>query len=252
MTLKMALIICPLLFLAGFVDAIGGGGGIISLPAFILAGLPAHNAVATNKLAASAGSILSNVRYIKAGYVSFRLAIPTVVAAIAGSMAGAKLSLLVDEKVFMIILLCVLPVVAFLVLNKKIFGAAKETGLVLDKRTYIVAVLAAFFIGAYDGFYGPGTGTFIIIAFTVFAKMGLKNANGQSKVINLVTNLTSLAVFIANGQVVYLAGLAGAVANIGGNYLGSSLAMKNGSKIIKPVIIVVLVLLAVKIVTDYI
>lgn len=251
LTVTSFLIICPLLFLAGFVDAIGGGGGIISLPAFILAGLPPHNAVATNKLSASCGATIATAKYIKAGYVNFKLAIPTVLAAIAGSAAGAKLSLLVDEKVFMIILFCVLPLVAFLVLNRRTFGSDDEERLNLTARTFIVAIISAVIIGAYDGFYGPGTGTFLIIAFTAFAKMGIKSANGQAKVINLTTGLTSMVVFIMNGQVLYVYGIAGAVFNIAGSYLGANLALKNGRKIIRPVIIVVLILLVVKIIIDW-
>ena len=241
------LIVCPLVFLAGLVDAIGGGGGIISLPAYMLAGLPAHSAVATNKLSSCCGTALTTGRFIKNRLVNFRLALPTVIAAVAGSSAGARLSLLVDEQVFKIILAVLLPVIAFTVLNKKNFPD-EEKEIVLNRRTYITAVLSALIIGMYDGFYGPGTGTFLIIAFTVFAKMNVMNANAQAKVINLTTNITSLAVFLANGQVLVPLGLAAAACNMAGGYIGSGMVMKNSSKIVRPVIIIVLVLLLLKII----
>ena len=110
-------------------------------------------------------------------------------------------------------------------------------------------MISAFLIGVYDGLYGPGTGSFLIIAFTVFAKMGLTAANAQTKVINLTTNITSLVVFLMSGQVVILLGIAAAVCNMAGNYIGAGLAMEKGSKIVRPVILVVLALLLIKILT---
>lgn len=128
------IIVCPLVFLAGFVDAIGGGGGIISLPAYMIAGLPAHTAVATNKLSSCCGTALTTGRFIKNRLVNFRLAVPTVIAAVIGSSAGAKLSLLVDEQVFLVIFAVLLPVIAAAVLNKKNFPD-EEKELVLNGRT---------------------------------------------------------------------------------------------------------------------
>ena len=112
-------------------------------------------------------------------------------------------------------------------------------------------ILSALFIGAYDGFYGPGTGTFLIIAFTVFARMSVSSANAQAKVINLTSNITSLAVFLLNGQVVFLLGLAGACCNMAGNYLGSGLTLSRGTRIVRPVILAVLLLLFLKIIIGF-
>ena len=113
------LIVCPLVGLAGFVDAIGGGGGLISLPAYMLAGVPAHNAIATNKLSSTCGTALATGRFIKNGLVNFILAIPAVISAIIGSFIGANLSMRISERVLSIVLLVILPIVAFVVLNKK-------------------------------------------------------------------------------------------------------------------------------------
>ena len=246
-TLTTYLIICPLLLLAGFVDAIGGGGGLISLPAYLLAGLPVHQAIATNKLSSACGTTLATLRFIKHGLVNLNFAVPSVISAVIGSSIGARLSLLTEEGLMEHLLFFVLPIAAFIVLNKNLFKDKEDGTLILTKRTYLVAILAALIIGMYDGFYGPGTGTFLIIAFTVWGKMNVSTANAQAKVINLTTNLTSLAIFLLNEQVLFSLGIAGALCNMIGGYLGSGLVMQKGSKIVKPVILLVLFLLFLKI-----
>ena len=251
LTPEMFLIICPMLFLAGFVDSIGGGGGLISLPAYLLAGLPPHTAIATNKLSSSCGSSLTTIRFLRRGLVNLRLAIPSVITACLGSFLGAKLSLLVSEDLLKYILFAVLPVAAFFVLNRRLFQDRRQEKAEADHRTMIVCILSALVIGAYDGFYGPGTGTFLIIAFTVFARMSVSAANAQAKVINLTSNLASLAVYLLHGQVLIPLGLAGAACNMLGNYLGSGLALSKGSKIVRPVILGVLFLLLLKLIFNF-
>ena len=236
-----------MLFLAGLVDAIGGGGGLISLPAYLLAGVPIHNAIATNKLSSTCGTSLATVRFIRQGLVNWRLALPTILFAVLGSSIGANASMAMGEGVMEAVLFVVLPLVAILVLNPKTFHDHAETPLVLDRRVLTTAILSSFLVGMYDGFYGPGTGTFLIVAFTVFARLNIRTANAQAKVINLTTNITSLTIFLLNGQVVFWLGLAAAVCNMAGNYVGSGLAMTKGSRITRPVIILVLVLLFLKV-----
>ena len=240
------LIVCPLVFLAGFVDSIGGGGGLISLPAYLFAGLPMHQVVATNKLSACMGTTISAGRFAKNGLVDFRLMAPAVVFAAVGSFFGAKLSLLMDEKVLEYLLVGILPVAGFFVLNRNLFrdggGEIRH-----DVRTYLTACISAFAVGIYDGMYGPGTGTFLIIAFTVFSKFGIKEANAQAKAINTATNWAAIAVFLKSGNVVVPLGLTAAVFNMLGNYIGSGLAMKNGARIVRPVILLVLGLLLIRI-----
>ena len=251
LTPLMFIIVCPMLFLAGLVDAIGGGGGLISLPAYLFAGLPVHMAIATNKLSSSCGTALATGRFIRNGLVNFRLAVPSVIAAVLGSSLGARLSLAVSESVMKYILLAVLPAAAFFVLNRHLFRNEGKHAAVADRRTLAVCIAAAFVIGMYDGFYGPGTGTFLIIAFTVFARMTVESANAQAKVINLTTNITSLAVFLLNGQVLFPLGLAGALCNMAGNWVGSGLAITKGAKIARPVILLVLLLLLAKILFNF-
>ena len=251
LTPEMFLIVCPLLFLAGLVDSIGGGGGLISLPAHLFAGLPVHMAIATNKLSSACGTSLAAARFIRQGLVRLRLAVPSVAAAVLGSSLGAKLSLTVSETVMKYILFAVLPIAALIVMNRHLFRDDGKHAAAEDSKTMAVCILSAFLIGMYDGFYGPGAGTFLIIAFTVFAGMTVGSANAQAKVINLTSNVTSLAVFLLNGQVLIPLGLAGAVCNMAGSWLGSGLAISKGTRIVRPVILLVLILLMAKILFNF-
>lgn len=246
LTFTTFLIVCPMLFLAGFVDSIGGGGGLISLPAYMLAGLPAHTAIATNKFSSSCGTTLTTVRFIKNKLINYKLAAPSVLFAIIGSTIGAHISSMISETIMKQILIILLPVIALIVLNKRLFHDHGEHEIQLNAKTYITAILCSLFIGAYDGFYGPGTGTFLIIAFTLFTNMSIRSANAQAKVINLTSNLSALTVFLINGQVLIPLGIAAAIANMIGSYIGSGLVMKNSSKVVKPIIILVLILLLLK------
>ena len=239
------LIVCPLVFLAGFVDAIGGGGGLISLPAYYLAGVPIHHAIATNKLSSATGTLISTIRIGKSVKIRWKLIAPAVGMALIGSYLGTRLSILTDEKILRQVLLIVLPVVAFFVLRKNSL-ISEKTERLEPKKEQLIVWISALIIGTYDGFYGPGTGTFLIIAFTVFAHLNIQTANAQAKVINLTTNLTALAIFLYNGQGVLSLGLASAACNMLGGYIGAGLVMKNGSKIARPSIVFVLFLLALK------
>lgn len=243
------LIVCPMVFLAGFVDAIGGGGGLISLPAYFLAGVPVHHALATNKLSSASGTLISTIRICKNTSIRWKLAVPAVVCALTGSVIGTKLTLLTDERVLKYVLMVVLPVVAFFVLRKNSLVSEKAKRLP-ERKEAVVTWTGAFFIGAYDGFYGPGTGTFMIIVLLAFAHMTSMEAAAYTKIVNLSSNIASLTTFLLNGQVVVLLGLAAAVFSIAGHYMGSGMVLKNGTKIIRPIILIVLVLLFFKIILD--
>lgn len=245
------LIVCPLMFLAGFVDAIAGGGGLISLPAYIIAGVPAHFALGTNKLASAMGTTVSTARYLKNGYIKgktmIRIALCAVAASLIGSSIGSSLSLLVSEKMIKNLMIVVLPIVAFYVLRNKNMGESQEAEPLSGRATFLIAVLAAFVIGGYDGFYGPGTGTFLILILTGTARMEIRRAAALTKVINLASNVAALTMFLINGTVYYQLGLAAGVFCIAGHYLGSGLVVSNGKKIVRPVVLVVLAILFIKI-----
>ena len=245
-------IVCPLVFLGGFMDSIAGGGGLISLPAYILAGFPAHIAVGTNKLSSIMGTTISTGRFLRNGYLKkehvFTLAVPAVMASLLGSSLGSRLSLMMDEKILKNLLAVVLPVVALYVLRKK---NTEETEEKLPEYRKLLAIVlaAAFVIGCYDGFYGPGTGTFLIIIFTSIAHMSVQESSVMTKLINWTSNAAALSTFLMNGTVMPRLGLCAGLFGILGNYLGSGLVVQNGQKIVRPVIVVVLVLLFIKVVS---
>lgn len=240
------LIVCPLVFLAGFVDAIGGGGGLISLPAYILAGVPMHAAVATNKLSSATGTLISTIRLCLHLKVDFLLAVPAIFLAYMGSSMGARLSMLIQESVLKAVLLVILPITAFFVIRKDALSSGTE-GSCSRRRQLIIAWMAAVLIGLYDGFYGPGTGTFYIIIFMSFAKMTTMEAAVNTKLLNLTSNLAALVTFLLHGQVWIMLGLAASVFSIAGHYLGAGMVLKNGSRVVRPIILVVLCLLFIKV-----
>lgn len=234
------LIICPLVFIAGFVDAIAGGGGLISLPAFILAGIPVHFAIGTNKMSASMGTVISTYRYAKNGYIKLKLAASSAICALIGSPLGAMISLKIHDFYFKILMLAILPIIAFYVLRKRNLDDNCNTEMLMNSKTYIVCMLIAFLIGIYDGFYGPGTGTFLLLLLTGIANLRLNNAAGTTKAINLSSNIAGLATFIVNGKVFLLLGLTAGLFSIAGNYIGAGYFTKSGVKIARPIIIIVL------------
>ncbi|MBH1940282.1 TSUP family transporter [Mobilitalea sibirica] len=249
-TLEMFLIVCPLVFLAGLVDSIAGGGGLISLPAYLFAGVPLHFSIGTNKLSSAIGTTISTYRYCKNKFVDWKVAIPSVVLALIGSTIGANLALMVDEKVMKYILIVILPIIAVYVMRGK--SMKKDTGgnLLSRNKVYLIACLASFFVGAYDGFYGPGTGSFLILIFTGLARMNIKVASGNTKLVNLASNIAALATFLINGKILFSLGITAAVFSVAGHYVGSGLVMKNGHKVVKPIILLVLAILFIKVISE--
>lgn len=241
------IIVCPLVFIAGFVDAIAGGGGLISLPAFILAGIPVHFAIGTNKMSSSMGTVISTYRYAKNGYIKLKLAACSAICALIGSPLGAMISLKIEDLYFKILMLVILPVIAFYVMGKRDFHDDSNTEMLINSKTYIICMIIAFTIGIYDGFYGPGTGTFLLLLLTGIANLRLNTAAGTTKAINLSSNIAGLATFILNGKVFLILGLTAGLFSIMGNYLGAGYFTKSGAKIARPIIIVVLAVFFVRI-----
>ncbi len=245
--LWVVLLICAGVFLASFMDAIAGGGGIISVPVYImgLGGFSVHYALATNKLSSTIGMCFSTSRFVRHGYVKWRLFLPAAALALAGSVGGMWLQLHTPDTVLKFLLLLVLPVVAFVVLRTHDWPDVPDAS---DRRRQVLTVLlSALVIGTYDGYYGPGAGTFLMLAFIKLGHMDTRNANGGAKLINLASGIGSLFTALAGGYVLVGVGLCAACASVAGAYIGAGLAIKNGSRIVRPAVIVVLVLLTLKV-----
>ncbi len=243
-------ILYPLIFLSGFVDAIAGGGGIISVTAYLAVGLPTHVALGTNKVSAGIGTSVSTARFIRAGHVRWDIAGVSVVGALIGSAIGARLALLVPGKTLAIIVLAVLPLIAVMVLRNRGFVIEEKT--LPKKRLLGLSALIGIGIGLYDGFIGPGTGTFLIMAFTGLLGLNLLTACGNAKLVNLSSNIAAAVTYMLSGEVMLQYALPCALCAIAGQYIGAGLAMRRGVKIVRPMILVVITLLFIKILVDLI
>jgi len=242
-----AALVCGGVFLAGFMDSIAGGGGIISVPTYLLAfsGMPTYYALGTNKLSSCLGTVFSTARFMRSGLVNWPLAGPAALLSILGSVAGTWLQHHTPDIILKYLLLAVLPVVAFITLRTREWP--DEPGRIDPHLQRLIVWGAALVIGTYDGYYGPGTGTFLMIILIRLAKLDTRHAAGTVKVINLASNCGGLLSAVAAGYTLFGIGLIASLASIAGHYLGSGLAIKNGSRIVRPAVIVVLLLLTAKV-----
>ena len=243
------LIICPLVFIAGFIDAVAGGGGLISLPAYFITGIPVHSCVATNKMSAFMGTSVTTAKYASDGYIPWKTAAFCIPCAFIGSALGANAALMIPDKVFKIVLIIVIPLTGIIILTKKDILNPKRS--YPEGITMLICALSSFLIGMYDGFYGPGTGTFLLLLLSGVAGMELTRANGLTKAVNFVTNLSALVVFLLRDQVIIPLGITAGLFNIAGNYLGATRFEKNGSRIVKPVMITVLAVFFIKLMIEF-
>lgn len=246
-SLGMLLLICVGIFLGAFMDAIAGGGGIITVPTYLigLGDLPVYYALGTNKLSSGVGTIFSTARYIRQGYVDWGLFAPAVALALVGSAGGTWLQHHTPDTILKYLLLVILPIMAIITLRTRQWP--DEPGELNPTVRRMVVMAAALVLGVYDGYYGPGTGTLLMITLVRLAKLDTRHAAGGVKIINLASNWGSLFTALQAGYLLIGVGLVSAVASILGHYLGAGLAIKNGSKIVRPTVIIVLILLTVKV-----
>ena len=246
-TWQMLLTVCPLAFLAGFVDSVAGGGGLISLPAYYLAGLPPVTAAGTNKLSACLGTLAASGRYVAGHEVNGRAALLAALGAFPGSWLGTALLKHIPEQAIRVMMVAAIPLVAVVVLRKKNLGGRRLTPERFDKP---VSFLIGLCIGFYDGLIGPGTGTFLILLFTSLMGMEAVMASGTAKLVNLTSNAASLTSLLMSGNVLLLLGLPAAACGIVGNLLGAGMTIKRGGGFIRVMLMVVLALLLAKMIWD--
>jgi hypothetical protein len=232
-------------FAAGFVDAIAGGGGLITVPALLLAGLPPVEALATNKLQGSFGSGTAAWAYARGGLIDRRAQVWPVTLSLLAAAVGSALATRMPVEVLRLAMPVVLVAVALWFGLKR--GLSDEDRAArLSPAAFTLLVIPA--IALYDGLIGPGTGSFFMLGLVALAGMGVLRATAQTKVLNFASNLGSLAVFAAAGGIWWGLGLGMAAAQVAGARLGARLAMRRGARLIRPLLVTVSTLLALRLI----
>lgn len=238
-------------FSAAFIDSISGGGGMISLPAYMAAGIPPHIALGTNKVSASFGAISSSLKFMRAGKINMDLIKKVFPFSFFGALLGVKCVLLLDSKYLYPIAFSLLIFTIFYTVYHKNLGNVNDFQS-LNKENILKGIIMAFILGFYDGFFGPGTGSFLIFGFIKIFKFDFINASGNAKFLNLASNLASVIAFIIAGKVNYLYALPMAGFMFLGALAGSHFAILRGSKIIKPIFLTISILVALKMSAQFI
>ena len=238
-------------FLAGGIDAVVGGGGLIQIPALfaIHPGEQAATLFGTNKCASVVGTANATWRYARRVNMPWRTILPAALAALAFSYFGAATVAWLPRDVVRPLILVMLIVAAVYTLKRKDFGQV-HCPTFDGHRELLFALLLGGAIGFYDGFFGPGTGSFLIFLFVRFFGFDFLHASASAKVVNLVTNLAALAYFLPNAYVMPLVAAAMAAANVGGSMVGTWLALRYGSGLIRQIFLLVVGLLIVRFVWD--
>lgn len=244
------LIVLPAVFLAGLVDSIAGGGGLLSVPAYMAAGLPPHFVLGNNKFSSSFGTLFATLRYHRHGLIDVGVALLSAVFALGGSFLGTSAVLLLSPAFLRWLLVVLVPLVAVFTLANRSLGRVDRSTDLPRRRKFLIAAPAALLLGFYDGFFGPGMGMFLILFFTLALKYDLVTANANTKVVNLASNVAAVATFVAHGKVIYAIGIPAAVAGIAGNLVGSRLVIRRGGRVIRPVFLFTLLLLFGKVLYD--
>jgi uncharacterized protein len=234
-------------FAAGFIDSIAGGGGLVTIPAMLIAGIPPLETLGTNKLQGLFGSGSATIAYAAKGHVHLRSQLPMALLSFLGSAVGAALATIIPAD----ILKGGLP---FLLIAIALYFGLKPNVGDIDRhqrmRPFFFGLTLVPAIGFYDGLFGPGTGSFFMLAFVSLLGFGMLKATAHTKLLNFGSNLGAFAVFAVNGVIMWKLGLLMGFGQFLGAQAGSRLAMKNGAKIIKPLLVITCLILAIKLISD--
>jgi uncharacterized membrane protein YfcA len=226
-------------FLAGIVDSLAGGGGLITIPAYLAAGVDPALILGTNKLASSLGTFVAAALYRRALKISWTALMPALVAAAAASWLGAVAATHADSSWLRPLLLAALPAIGWIVWSRRATGGQDRSGAFTPRARAVREAAAAAPVGLYDGFFGPGAGTFYALGLTRTAGYDLLSATARAKPLNLASNAAALGAFILAGRVDLRLGLSMAAAGVAGNVVGSRLGIHRGEKVIRPAVALV-------------
>lgn len=234
-------------FLAGFVDSIAGGGGLITLPAMLLAGIPPLQTLGTNKLGGLFGSGSATLAYSRAGHVDVARQLPMAALCLAGAVVGAAAASFVSATVLSAVLPVLLVLIALYFALKPGLGDASSRAR-LSPSTYGMTLVPL--IGFYDGLFGPGTGSFLMLGFVTLVGFGMLKATAHTKLLNFASNIGAFGYFALTGSVLWKTGLVMGAGQFLGAQVGSRLAMNKGARVIRPLLVVTCVVMALKLLSD--
>lgn len=243
------LFLCFAGFMAAFVDSIAGGGGMISVPAYFMIGFPAHYSLGTNKFSSICGTLTSTLNFAREGKTDNNILKVLLPFTLIGSMIGTYTVIVIDSEVLKPIIMVMLMAVGIYSFVSKSVGQVDNFNGV-TKKNLIIGAIFAFIMGFYDGFFGPGTGSFLIFGLIKIYGFDFVRASGNAKAMNLMSGITALVVFAIGGKIHYLMGIPMALFMILGARVGSRLAIKNGAKVIRPIFIVMSLGVAVKMIYE--
>ena len=240
------MIIIPVFFVAGVIDSIGGGGGLIALPTYLMIGLPIRTAYGCNKLQAGLGNLVSAIKYFKNNMVDLKIALISAITAMTGAYVGTKIIFLLPEETIQRAITVALPAIAVVMVLRKTDARNVIMKSEISRKTILQALLVGLIMGFYNSLFGPGVGTIAIIGFTMIMHYDARVASGNGKVLIVLTNAIALISYIKTGNVAYEIAAPAAISAILGNLVGVNLAIKKGEKIIKPVMLVIVILTVIK------
>ncbi|MER5882360.1 TSUP family transporter [Streptomyces sp. NPDC001941] len=251
-SLTVLVVLCAAAAMAGWIDAVVGGGGLLLLPALLLGlpHVPAAHVLGTNKAVAIVGTTGAAVTYVRRTPVRVGTAVRIGLAALVGSMAGASLAAGISSDVLRPVIMVVLLGVAAFVLLRPSFGTAKAGTPPTRSRVVAAIVLVGGGIGFYDGLFGPGTGTFLVLALTAVLHLDLVHASATAKIVNVCTNVGALITFSIQGSVLWQLAAVMAVFNLAGGLIGARMALRKGSEFVRGVLLVVVFSLVAKLAFD--
>jgi uncharacterized protein len=234
-------------FVAGFIDSIAGGGGMLALPSLLLAGLDPLTALATNKLQGTFGTGSAAFAFWKKGHLDPRAHAKTIAVVFVGAALGVLMVAAAPRPVLSIIMPILLMAVAvYFALSPRLTDEASEP--VFPMAAFVIGMAPA--IGFYDGFFGPGTGSFFMVALVSVFGLGIIEATARTKLFNFTSNIAALAVFLFVAKISWVVGLTMGVAQVAGAQLGARVAIKNGASVIRPLLVLVCIALAIKLLFD--
>ena len=235
-------------FLGGFIGAIAGGGGLITLPAIMAMGVPPHLALGTNKLQGVFGSFTATLNFTKKGLIDYKECFVGIVFTFIGAAIGATLILFLNANFLKIIIPFLLTAIFVYTLFMPKIGESDRAAKMNERLFYVVFGLI---LGFYDGFFGPGAGSFWMFAMVALIGLNLKKAVAHTKALNFTSNIVALGVFVAGGQILWLVGFLMAVGQILGAYFGSNLVIKKEVKFIRTMFLIVVAATICKLLFDY-